>query len=102
MPQKGKHRPPHRREKKQHTRVPVQNTQTATKTTEAPHAAAVPKASPAAKVTGRTGYTGQTSASLTKARYPYLISEMKWIGIVAATIIILLIILAVVIPPRFA
>lgn len=101
MPQKGKHRPPHRREKRQRTRTPAQNVQEIS-ANETSTAASASKPAPAAKLTSRQAYTGHGSASLTKARYPFLATELKWIGIVAAVIIVVLIILAIVVPPLFA
>jgi len=101
MPQKGKHRPPHRQEKKQRaaaTTAPLQ------KTVQPPAAGAI-KAAPA-QPSGVTPVKvakvapAQTVASLTQSRYPYLSSELKWIGLIFLCIFIVLVVLAVFLPGR--
>jgi len=102
MPQKGKHKPPHRREKKQRTAAATTSVQ---KTVKQP-AAAAPRPAPD-QTSGVTPVKvakvapAQTVASLTQSRYPYLASELKWIGIIFAFIFVLLIILAIFLPGRF-
>jgi hypothetical protein len=95
MPQKGKHRPPHRKEKKQHG-VPVTQAQQA----QTQQAQMVPPAvsTGPVKVGGRSN-TAQTPAAFSQARYPFIGAELKFIGIITIAIIAVLVILAFVLPP---
>jgi len=96
MPQKGKHRPPQRKEKKTPSAAPIAAAQTtAQKTVPAAATTTAP-----VKVAGRS--TPQTVAAFTQARYPFIGSEIKMIGIIAAVIVIVLVILAFVLPPMLS
>jgi len=92
MPQKGKHRPPHRQEKKQRT-APVAPAQTQQSPIQTP----TPRVTPV-KVGVRSG-TPQSAAAFTQARFPFIGAELKLIGIIALALIIVLIVLAIVLPP---
>jgi hypothetical protein len=50
------------------------------------------------KVGARSG-APQSAAAFTQARYPFIASEMKTIGIITAAIIVVLVVLAFVLPP---
>ena len=52
----------------------------------------------AAAVKPKSGASAQSLAAIGPARYPFLTSEMKWIGIFAGVVIIILIILKVILP----
>jgi|WetSurMetagenome_2_1015567.scaffolds.fasta_scaffold00611_23 hypothetical protein len=95
MPQKGKHRPPHHKEKKQHA-VPATQSQQA-QAQQAQMAAPVASAMPV-KV-GVRWNVAQTPAAFTQARYPFIGAELKFIGIISVAIIGILVILAFVLPP---
>jgi hypothetical protein len=46
----------------------------------------------------KTAAQTQSLAAIGVARYPFLTSEMKWIGIFAGVIVVLIIIAAIVVP----
>jgi len=92
MPQKGKHRPPHRKEKKQRVAQAPAPAQTQPAQTQSPTSIPSP-----VKV-ARTA-TLQSAAAFTQARFPFIGAELKLIGSIAAALIIVLVILAIVLPP---
>jgi len=94
MPHKPKHRQLHRREKKHHVAPPVALPQTL----ETGASQAVPPTFKATVAKPKTGAPVQSIAAIGAARYPYMTSEIKWIGIFAGIVVVILIILALVLP----
>jgi hypothetical protein len=90
MPHKSKHKQQFRKQQTATATMPV------TETT-----GAAPEVSPAVKaavIKPRPGATAQSLAAINASRYPFLTSEVKWIGILAGIVVVILIILKIILP----
>jgi hypothetical protein len=93
MPHKAKFKQQHRREKKKSTGSrPPQS--------QAHDLRAQPSVSPIKASNTKTKPTApaQSIAAIGATRYPYMIHEMKWIGIFSGIIAVILIVLSLVLP----
>jgi len=92
MPHKSKHK--HYRTEPKLPAAPVtgQTPAPGVQMSKAPAAPVRPAARP------KTGAPAQSLAAIGATRYPFLTSEMKWIGIFAGIIVVLIVILAIVVP----
>ena len=90
MPHKSKHKQQFRKQPAAPAAMPITDT-----------AGAPPAVTPAVKaavIKPKTGATAQSLAAIGPSRYPFLNSEMKWIGIFAGIVVVVLIILKVILP----
>jgi len=87
---KSKHRPPHRKEKKDRTAQIA-----ASPAASGPTSSTVPQL---AKTAPPSGANKTTLPVTSAARHPYVSGELKRIGILTAIVIVLLIIFAVALP----
>ena len=94
MPHKSKHKQQFR---KQPIAAPVATAAVTTAPGAAPSVTPAPMVK-AAAAKPRAGTNPQSLAPIGVARYPFLTSEMKWIGIFALIIIVIMAILKVILP----
>jgi hypothetical protein len=93
MPHKAKFKQQHRKEKKKYADRQLSQGQT--------HEASPPTTLSSVKSTyvkPKSSAPVQSIAAVGATRYPYMISELKWIGIFTGTIIFILIVVALVLP----
>jgi hypothetical protein len=95
MPNKSKHKH-YRREQRPQTTVPLSSQQAETPKAPDSSTATVSPIRPISRP--KTSAPVQSLAAVGASRYPYLTSEIKWIGIFAGIIVVLIIIIAILVP----